>query len=221
MEKKVKVSSVSKTSFIINMITGWKTFFKDPIAIMALSFAFLWLSVLSPHGVLLTGFLKDGWNFPEWGIGIFRGLGGLFGLLATFLFPIMCKKVGVEEGSRFFLGFQLITVFLALICFTQDQIAFQIGFMFFILLSRVGLYGFGLGEVQIRQLKIGEKVRGEFNGFATALTGVATIILYGLGTLLRSTNHFKFLVIGSFSSVLISFLLYSYWIRVSGKAPKV
>lgn len=205
----VKVPS----SFIVNLVNGWRSFFKKPIAIVALAYACLWLSVLSPHGILLTGFLKDGWQLPEWGIGTFRGLGGFFGLSATFLFPRLVKKIGLVGGCRAFLLFQLITVSLALMCFLRGSIGYQIAFLVLILLSRVGLYGFSLGEMQLRQLKIPESVRGSFNGFATALTGIATIGLYGFGALLPSTSDFIFLVVVSVMMVFVSFVLFESWVK--------
>lgn len=154
VNKVALIDNTQKATFIKKLSDGWKSFFKEPISIVAIAYACLWLSVLSPHGVLLTGFLKDGWSLPEWGIGLFRGLGGFFGLFATILFPKITKKYGVEDGSRIFLLFQLVTVTMALGCFLQDNLSFQIAFLVLILFSRVGLYGFSLGEMQLRQLKI-------------------------------------------------------------------
>lgn len=211
--KTLNVTKNIKDSFLSKLTNGWKAFLKEPIAIVSLAYACLWLSVLSPHGVLLTGFLKDGWKLPEWGIGIFRGLGGFFGLLATICFPKVTFKLGLAKGSRIFLAFQLVTVIFALMCFFQDNIIFQVIFLVFILLSRIGLYGFSLGEMQLRQLKIRKEVRGEFNGFASALTGIATLALYGGGALLPTTDDFKYLVSLSVIMVLIAFILLQYWIK--------
>ncbi len=213
MEKFVTVDETKKSTFIKKLSDGWKSFFKEPIAIVAIAYACLWLSVLSPHGVLLTGFLKDGWRLPEWGIGLFRGFGGFFGLLATILFPKIANRYGVEKGSRAFLLFQLFAVTMALMCFSQNGLTFQIAFLVLILLSRVGLYGFSLGEMQLRQVNIKEEVRGEFNGFATALTGIATIGLYASGALLPTTSDFKFLVMVSVFMVFVSFGFFEYWIK--------
>ena len=198
-------------SFISKLAKGWRSFLKEPIAIVSIAYACLWLSVLSPHGVLLTGFLKDGWSFPEWGIGIFTGLGGLFGLIATISFPKISQSQGPEKTSRFFLGFQLIMVSFSLWCFFQGELPYQIAFLVFILFSRIGLYGFSLGEVQLRQLTIPQEVRGEFNGFASALTAIATLALYGGGTLLPATKDFKYLVSLSVAMVFLAFLLFEYW----------
>lgn len=88
-EKPVSTSADLKKSFLEKVSKGWSEFFRQPIAAVMIAYALLWLSVLSPHGVLLTGFLKDGWQVPEWMIGLFRGSGAFFwtcshGLISSF-----------------------------------------------------------------------------------------------------------------------------------------
>ncbi len=212
INKKVFESPQSRQSLLQKLSAGWHSFLKEPIALVAIAYAFLWLSVLSPHGVLLTGFLKDGWHLPEWAIGAFRGAGAFFGLLATLLFPWAEKRWGLLKGTQNFIYFQAAALIIGLGFFFNGGLIGQIGFLVFILLSRTGLYGFSLGETQIRQLGIHPSVRGEVNGFASALTGVATLILYGAGALLPTTGDFKFLIAGSVFFVVIASILYTKWL---------
>lgn len=210
-DKPIKLNRFADVSFLKKITEGWSSFFKEPVALAVTAYAILWFSALSPHGVLLTAYLKDGWQLPEWEIGAFRGLGAFFGLAATLIFPLVTKKFGLVRGTQSFIGFQAATVVIALVCFFIGDRSGQIGFLAFILLSRIGVYGFGLGEMQIRQLAIQPAVRGEVNGFASALTGIATLGLYGAGALLPSTQDFKFLIVGSVVSVLIAAIIYSVW----------
>lgn len=212
LNKKAVVSEQTRKSLIQKITGGWQSFFKEPVALVAIAYAFLWLSVLSPHGVLLAGFLKDGWHLPEWAIGTFRGAGAVFGLLATVIFPWAEKRWGLLKGTRNFILYQAGTLVVALGFFYLGGIAGQIGFLFFILLSRIGLYGFSLGEMQIRQVGIAPSVRGEVNGFASALTGIATLGLYGAGTLLPSTEDFSLLIAGSVTMVAVGCMIYLVWI---------
>ncbi len=214
IDKKVTTLSQTKQSIWQKLSAGWHAFLKQPIALVAVAYAFLWLSVLSPHGVLLTGFLKDGWHLPEWAIGAFRGAGAVFGLLATFLFPWAEKRWGLLRSTRNFIYCQTAALIVALVFFFAGGLTGQIGFLIFILLSRTGLYGFSLGETQIRQIGINPEVRGEVNGFASALTGVATLVLYGAGALLPRTSDFKFLIVGSVFFVFVASLLYTKWLIV-------
>jgi iron-regulated transporter 1 len=212
-EKAIRVDVSVRSSIWFKMHVGWKSFLKQPIAPVMIAYALLWLSVLSPHGVLLTGFLKGGWHLPEWMIGAFRGLGALFGLLATVIYPMVLKRTTVEKASGLFLGFQSLAVLLALLLFLIGSEAGQIGFLVMILFSRIGLYGFSLGEMQIRQTQIVANERGEVNGFASALTAFATIGLFSFGVILPTTNEFKYLVVASSVFVVTSLLVYLKWSR--------
>lgn len=190
---------------------GWADFFKQPVAIPIIAYALLWLSVLSPHGVLLTGYLKDAWNMPELIIGSFRGFGALFGLLATVLFPVVVKKFGLINGSRYLISFQSLMLLIGLGFFTLGTTVGQYGFLIAILFSRIGLYGFSLGEMQIRQVGILAHQRGEVNGFAHALTGLATLALFVFGTLIPTTAQFSILIVGSVGFVLLGAGLFLTW----------
>ena len=209
--KEIVVSESIRIPFFSKIARGWRAFFSEPVAMAVLAYAILWLSVLSPHGVLLTAFLIDGWALPEWAIGTFRGLGACFGLLATVLFPMITERLGLVKGSRVFILFQAVMVACALIFFLSGGIMGQVGFLACILLSRIGLYGFSQGEMQIRQVGIAPSVRGEVNGFASALTGIATLGLYGAGALLPSTADFRFLVAGSVAMVVLGAVIFFVW----------
>jgi iron-regulated transporter 1 len=217
--KKVQTSEQSKKSILEKLTQGWRSFFKEPVALVALAYAALWLSVLSPHGVLLAAYLKDGWHFPEWGIGVFRGAGAFFGLLSTVLFPWANRRWGLLLGTRNFIIYQSLTLVAALFFFFAGRTTGQLGFLVLILFSRIGLYGFSLGETQIRQLGINVSSRGEVNGFATALTGLATLVLYGSGALLPSTEDFKYLVVGSVIAVSLGCLTFLIWLRKQSSLP--
>ncbi len=211
LKEKITVGRSIQVKFLAKFTRGWRAFFKQPVALAVLAYAILWLSVLSPHGVLLTAFLKDAWHIPEWEIGVFRGMGAFFGVGATFLFPKVVKRFGLVIASQYFVWLQACCVILALSCFSVTGTIGQIGFLFFILCSRIGLYGFSLGEMQIRQIGIHENVRGEVNGFANALTSIATLGLYGAGTLLPATTDFPYLILLSVLSVLLAAGVFTFW----------
>ena len=209
--KKVVIDELQKISFFKQLTQGFGLFLKEPAMLVMLAYALLWLSVLSPHGVLLTAFLQDAWRLPEWQIGLFRGAGAIFGLLATLLFPFVVSKTSIQKASLMLLGFQAITLLIALYFFSLGNQISIFMFLGCILVSRIGLYGFSLGEMQIRQESIGATVRGQVNGFANALTTVATLILFGLGVLLPRTADFKYLILVSVGCVVGAFLMYLKW----------
>lgn len=200
-----------KPNIFTEFYLGVRSFSGAIYAVPVLCYALLWLSVLSPHGVLLTAFLKGSWQVSEITMGVFRGLGALFGVMATFLFPRINQTYTLFKISLWFLGSQALSVALSLVFFRMGGNVGQYGFLFFILLSRVGLYGFSLGETEIRQRLIPASQRGAANGFAHALTNLATIGLFAAGAFLPSVDDFAYLVNASVFFVGLSFILYLRW----------
>lgn len=183
----------------------------NPIFPLMFSYALLWLSVLSPHGVLLAGYLKDQMSLPETEIGLFRGLGAMFGLISTFSFPFFAKKMGLIKSSKAHLLFQGITLVVGIIAFSvRGSYAIYI-FLGCILLSRIGLYGFSNGEFELRQRLIPETKRGELNSLSYLMTTLATLVLFALGSLLPNTEDFKYLVYASLAAVLIANFVFIKW----------
>lgn len=209
-EKRVDSSS-QRQSIREKLLSGWPEFKAQPIAVAMICYSLLWLSVLSPHGVLLTAFLKNGWQLPESAIGIFRGLGAIFGLVATLLFPWIVARYHLLDGAKKFIRFQAVTVAIAVLLFFIPAYWAKFGFLLFILLSRIGLYGFSLAEGQMRQIHIPDARRGTVNGTATALNNLGTLLLLGLGTIFSSSDTFFVLILISGVAVLFSAIALSMW----------
>lgn len=204
-KEKIVSLPISK-NFLTEFLDSLKKLKGKSYAIVIVSYAFLWFSVLSPHGVLLTSYLKDGAKATEFTIGIFRGAGALFGLVPTFLFTLAKEKMGLLKASRTFILFQFVCVFFSAICFYNLDNIYP--FLILILFSRIGLYGFSIGETELRQVLIPKDKRGEVNGIANSITGMATVGLFFMGSLLGDTAHFGTMIIISVVAVLASLLLF-------------
>ncbi len=205
------VDPSSSVNPIQEFSAGIKDFNDARFVIPMIAYAFLWLSVLSPHGVLLSGFLKDGNKLSEFQISLFRGLGAFFGMIPTFLFPLMNKKWGLILASKILLGFQALCVALAALFFNLEFQGSVYLFLLMILFSRIGLYGFSIAESEARQIFIPALVRGRVNGVGVSLTSFATLILFLIGTLLPNSNDFNVLVNLSAVSVIAGYLVLLKW----------
>lgn len=215
-DKVVVVAPQRKRSPWQNIAGGWRDFMAQPAALSMTAYALLWVTVLSPHGVLLTAWMKAEWGLSEAWIGLCRGLGAVFGLGATVIFPQVLRRMGLVSGSRALIVFEAACLLVAGAFFYLGK-GYAVLFLAMILLSRVGLYGFTLGETEIRQVTIPQPVRGQVNGFASALTSLATLGVYGAGSLLKSTADFGILVYGSIAFVCLGALTFSIWsIRPGG-----
>ena len=205
--EKIMTTEIKK-NFLSEFIDSLKKLKGKSYAIVIVSYALLWFSVLSPHGVLLTSYLKDGAKASELTIGFFRGAGALFGLIPTYIFANLKNRFGLLLTSRYLLFFQFIMVLMAALSFFYlDGISF---FLIFILFSRIGLYGFSIGETELRQLMIPKDKRGEVNGIANSITGMATVGLFLMGSLIGETANFGMMIIISTLAVLLAVIVFSF-----------
>lgn len=185
----------------------------EPLLPLLLSYSLLWLSALSPHGVLLTGYLKDEAHLSEVEIGVFRGLGAVFGLLSTVTFPYLVQRVGLLKSSSAHLAFQAAVLGAAGILFSLSASFPVYGFLLLVLFSRIGLYGFSNGEFELRQRLIAAAERGRVNSLGSFLNTLATLILFGLGSILPSTKDFGILIYVSSFMVVAGFVVFELWRR--------
>ncbi|MFA5584487.1 MAG: hypothetical protein WDA09_09755 [Bacteriovoracaceae bacterium] len=187
---------------------GLNHFINEPIAPVILFTSIIWISVLSPHGLLLTAFLKSGWDLSEPVIGVFRALGAVFGLSATFIYPMVHQKKGTLKSAKFFILIQSLMLIFSLIFFIMAEGWAKYLFLLFLLLSRIGLYGFSLAETQLRQVHIPINLRGRINGLSTSLNHSMTLIIYGMGIIFSETHEFVYLVVTSVVAVTLAALLF-------------
>lgn len=113
LEKKgfIHLTNKKADKLFDNIRKSWSSFKKEPVALVIISNSLLWITVLSPHGVLLTGFLKGFWKVDESLIGILRGLGALFGLIPSIIYPKLIKNFGLKKVTGIFIIFEFICLF--------------------------------------------------------------------------------------------------------------
>ena len=214
-KEKISIPS-APSNFLRVFIESIQKLKHKPYALVIVSYAFLWLSALSPHGVLLTSYLKDGTKVSEMTIGLFRGFGALFGLIPTFLFSIIKEKHGLIKTSKLFVLFQFICVLATAFSFFYLNNVYV--FLALILFSRIGLYGFSIGETELRQLLIPKDKRGEVNGIANSTTSMATLVLFLVASLIGDTANFGIMVVFSVLAVFAALVLFLKF--ESAKDPK-
>ena len=205
-------NSLNVNLFSLDLLRSFRMFIGQPAAIPMMAYALLWVTILSPHGVLLAGWLKNEWHQSELSLGIFRGLGGLFGLVATLIFPWLMRRFHLVAATRWLVVWQALWVIGAGLAFVGGH---SYWWLFFacILLSRIGLYGYSIGEMAIRQIAIPDGIRGRVNGVAQAMTTFATIGVYAAGTFVSQSQAFGFLVGASTIAVAGAAILFSVWSR--------
>ena len=81
------------------ILNGWKIYMKQEIVLVGFSLASLYLTVLGYSGVTATYFITQG--VPNYLIGLTQGIGAVFGVTGTIVYPFVRKKVGTTRAGLF------------------------------------------------------------------------------------------------------------------------
>lgn len=111
-KKKTRVFQRIKTK-AKTMKVGCQIYMRQTVALPGLSLACLYFTVLS-FGSITTGYIYTQ-NISESILSILRGAGSLFGILATFVFPLMRNKVGLVRSGLFSMSAQFACMMVCLI----------------------------------------------------------------------------------------------------------
>jgi iron-regulated transporter 1 len=175
-------------------------------------------STTTDNGALITGYLD--WrtrydsSINQAMIGAQRGLGSIFGLLGTFVFPKLERWLGsVPRAGLFAIWLFWITLVPAAVILLTvgDCVESDFALMTGMILARVGLWAFDLAERQIMQEWIDEADRGKVNGMQTSGTQLAYVCIQAAGIVFPDPKDFGQLVVFSILAVLAAALLYTLW----------
>ncbi|KAJ7370182.1 hypothetical protein OS493_033807 [Desmophyllum pertusum] len=89
---------------VLTFKTAWHIYFRQSVARPGLALASLYFTVIS-FGAITTGYAYTQ-CLSESILSIVRGVGSLFGVLATFVFPRLRNSIGVVRGGLFSMSLQ-------------------------------------------------------------------------------------------------------------------
>lgn len=95
-------------SFFSTFKDGWRIYIRQEIALVGFSLASIYLTVLGFSGVTSTYFLTQGLRNDL--IGLFQGVGAIFGVSGTILYPLLRRKFGTIRTGLFGISTQLLTL---------------------------------------------------------------------------------------------------------------
>eukprot|EP01097_Dermamoeba_algensis_P007876 TRINITY_DN5081_c0_g2_i2.p1 TRINITY_DN5081_c0_g2~~TRINITY_DN5081_c0_g2_i2.p1 ORF type:complete len:353 (+),score=78.13 TRINITY_DN5081_c0_g2_i2:174-1232(+) len=207
-------SSIDDWNPMMVMKESWSLFIRQPVSLVV-SWSMLWMTVLSPHGIVLTSYLK-GQGVIDWHLSLFRGMGAISGLLGTLSFPSLSQRIGLKTTSQLCIAEEGLMLLLAAVTFSlayfdiASSVMLQI-FMLLVIISRFGLYAFGIGELTLLQQGIPEEVRGRVNSIETMLCNLATVTVYSGAALVSHSDNFIWLVWTSVISINSAAMIFFYW----------
>lgn len=222
---KQDVSDERPANAIRILINGWRTYAHQGVFLCSIAFIFLFITVLHSGPLMLSFLASLGLNRTI--IAVFYASCAIGGIIATFATPYVISKLKVVKGGLYCVWFQLTslivgTTMLAIYYFMGDPLqpkcnAFclmcAIPFLVAIIVSRFGLYGFDLAEIQIMQLYVAEKDRGTVNATEKSLTKVAELVIYLFAVLLSKPSQFFFLATISTAFIGMAAITYTIWCR--------
>ncbi|KAK9817605.1 hypothetical protein WJX74_011025 [Apatococcus lobatus] len=193
---------------------SWRAYWTQPTFAAAIALALLYLTVLS-LGLLMTAYIKDQ-GLTEAELAVERGLGALTGILATFTFPPMSSRLGLDRSGLIGVWAQLAVLFVTVMpAFGPASWPLHAGLgrarllLAGLVLSRWGLWSFDLAVTQMMQERIACSQLGAVSGVQSALQSLLQSLSYIPTLVVSELNSFKWLMLASLGTVLMAALTYS------------
>ena len=206
---------------LVAALRAWPTFLRQPpgVPLLVVSYALLYFTVLSPHGVVLTAYLKTR-GLPGNALALFRAAGALAGVagMAAFRVGERLPRVGLRKTCLVQLWVLGAAVIGAAVVYVVEPMGGRgltpsmAAFLGLITLSRFGLYGFDVGLLQLEQLHVDERHRGEVGAIESSLCTLGTGMVF-VATLATPSGPaaFGWIVVASCGFVVSGALCYSTW----------
>ncbi len=201
-----------------SLLGAWRRYARHSLFVPSLGYCLLYLTVLD-GSTMMTAYLE--WiGTPESVMGLSRGVGALFGLFGTFIFPFVLD---------YFRGSIVKTAMICLVLFWllisppplnflsnlsashKQEVSSAYVLMVSVAISRLGLWSFDLAHTQLVQENVEEASRGVFNSCQTATYQCCYVILAVCSIGLSDPQQFPLLTFLSFAGVSLALLLYVPW----------
>ena len=207
-----------KANPLVAKVEAWKAWGSHPsgIQFLSISYAMLYLTVLSPNGALLTAYLMQR-GVTSWQLSLLRGAGAILGVLGVMAHPILSRLIGSRPAEAFSVTWLAGSVMLALVAFREAPQAPGLGpalliFMVAICVARAGLYSFELAVLNTEQELADARHRSAIGSVDTALVSIATLMMYGSGLILDKPAQFHILITCSVCFVTMAAVIYWLWV---------
>ncbi|UIZ21603.1 hypothetical protein KXD40_000694 [Peronospora effusa] len=190
----------------------WRNYIRHPVFLLSFSYSALYMTILD-NGSLNTAYLK--WRgVPDSLLGFSRGVGAVFGLLGTMLFPYLRRTISRLEQVAVF------SIWLFWLCLVPVLLIFLLAgesrMSDYVMLScivgaRMWLWCGDLAETQIMQEWIEPSHCGAINAMQTATYQFFFMIIQLLGVVFHDPSQFQALVFFSVSTVLAAAVGFTFW----------
>lgn len=98
---------------LITLINGWRIYMRQEIALIGFALAAIYLTVLGFSGVTAAYFLTQGLRNDL--IGLCQGIGAIFGVTGTLIYPFVRRRIGTVRTGLFGIGTQWTILLLCIV----------------------------------------------------------------------------------------------------------
>ena len=203
--------------------SGMKTYTAQDIFLPSVSFAMIFMTVLD-NGGLVTSYLEWSGVGTTW-IGIGRGAGAVIGLIGTFLYPCLTRRLSnsVPASGLFSLwAFWINLLPIAIVLLLGEAFWNTVPYTLLICVSssRAFLWMFDLSNVELIQTRVSDSERGTVSSMQTAMSQFFLILVNLAGVISPDPRNFHWLVVMSLVVVLSAAMLYTFWFTRSSCANR-
>ena len=191
---------------------AWRTYFKQNLLFASIACGMLYANILS-SGSIMTQYLVSN-EIPLSQIGGFHGLGALFGIFGTLIWPRFrnLSKSLSRAGECSIVTFAIMMCLCGLVFVLNiDSTTRVYVMMISVAVSRLPVWTFDLMITQLLQDHVHSSVRGVVSGCHVSVFTVFNITIYALTIVFHKANEFSNLVYISVSFVVAAAILFVTW----------
>ena len=198
---------------LMSFVENFQIYTSQEAFLPSLSLSISYLTVLSFAGQMVTYLLAMGYTSTY--VGLIRIFSTACEMSATWLAPWLMSKIGPIRSGIWFLSFQMICLGIAVITFWTAQVPIWAASALVggTMLSRIGLWGFGLSAQVIIQEEVDLQHRGAFSTTEAALQNFFEICAYGSTIAFSRPSDFKYPATLSIFAVYVASALYAKFVR--------
>lgn len=142
-------------------------------------------------------------------IGVLRGISSAIGLVGTFVYYTMSRRLGLTSTGMYSITFQFLCLSLSYASlFNGDYTVSLVMLITGVCSSRVWLWAFDIAVTQLMQLHVDEDVRGLVGGVQQSLNALFEMLAFALGLFLPDPEYFHIYVAVGYICVGLAVIFY-------------
>ena len=204
----------SVSSKLHEIMSPWRDYTTSPVFLASLALSILYLTVLSFGAQMITYLLSIG--FTSLQISLVRMIGVAIELSATWVAPILTRRIGAVRSGIWFINWQLGCIVAAVVVFqlygSNTRIA-GAGLIVGVLTSRVGLWGFDLCVQYLVQEAIPPSSRGTYSATEMALQNLFELLSFAATMVFARPEQFQYPVLMSAGAVVTSSICFTAYLK--------